>query len=274
MQDTPLRPAPDPVPVHAVWPFFGLAFALAWGLVAILILYGGALEPVFGPIAATHPMFILAVYSPAIAAFALVLWHAGVGGLGRYLTRLFLWRCGWAWAGFLLIGIPAIYFAGSAIKGNLASYGFPFDTGLGLLGALGFMLILGPVEEFGWRGMALPLLQRRLVPFWAGLLLGVIWGVWHLPAFFLSGTPQSAWGFTPFLAGAIAVSVILTPLFNRTQGSILMAVLFHFQLNNPIWPNAQPYDTLVFIAVAALAVWLNRDAMFTRTHAATRVVPI
>ena len=138
---------------------------------------------------------------------------------------------------------------------------------------MAFMLILGPVEEFGWRGLALPLMQRRLAPIWAGLILGLIWGVWHLPAFFLSGTPQSAWGFTPFLIGSVAVSVMLTPLFNASRGSILLAALFHFQLNNPLWPDAQPYDTVFFVAAAGLIVWRNRATMFTREDAVTRVIP-
>jgi membrane protease YdiL (CAAX protease family) len=51
-------------------------------------------------------------------------------------------------------------------------------------------LFIGPIEEFGWRGVALPLLQRKFAPFWAGLILGGIWGAWHIPAFLMSGTPQ------------------------------------------------------------------------------------
>ncbi len=164
------------------------------------------------------------------------------------------------WYGFLILGIPLIYVLGSAAKGNLLTGGFPSFTAGQLLAAMAFMLILGPVEEFGWRGLALPLLQRRLAPIWAGLILGLIWGVWHLPAFFLSGTPQSAWGFTPFLIGSVAVSVILTPLFNASRGSILLAALYHFQLNNPLWPDAQPYDTVFFVAAAVIVVWLNRES--------------
>jgi hypothetical protein len=92
-----------------------------------------------------------------------------------------------------------------------------------------------------------------------------------LPAFFLSGTPQSAWGITPFIIGSIAVSVILTPLFNASGGSILLAALFHFQLNNPLWPDAQPYDTIFFVLTAALVVWVNHDTMFDRGAGSTRV---
>lgn len=174
---------------------------------------------------------------------------------------------------FFLIGIPLIYYAGAAVKGNLFKMSFPFDSPSSALSAMGFMLVLGPVEEFGWRGLALPLLQKHMAPIWAGLVLGFIWGLWHLPAFFLSGTPQSAWGFMPFFVGSVAVSVILTPFFYNARGSILVAILFHFQLNNPLWPDAQPYDTIFFVLAALAAIWLNRDSMFSRHGAITSVVP-
>ena len=150
---------------------------------------------------------------------------------------------------------------------------FPFSSIQMLVVALLFMTIKGPVEEFGWRGLALPLLQRKFAPIWAGLILGVIWGLWHFPAFLLSGTPQSAWSFTPFFVGSVAVSVIVTQLFNASRGSILLPALLHFQLINPIWSDAQPYDTLFFVAAAVLVVCLNRKAMFSREWGVTVVMP-
>lgn len=133
--------------------------------------------------------------------------------------------------------------------------------------------IFGPVEEIGWRGMALPLLQRRMAPFWSGLILGVIWGVWHLPAFLLSDTPQSAWSMGPFFLGTIALSIIVTPLFNQSRGSILLPALFHFNVINPLWPDAQPHDTLFFVWVAAVVTWIYRKQMFSRDAGYTEVIP-
>jgi hypothetical protein len=134
--------------------------------------------------------------------------------------------------------------------------------------------IKGPIEEFGWRGFALPLLQRKLVPVLAALLLGIIWGLWHLPAFLLSGTQQSSWAFLPFFAGTIAISVIMTALYNDSKGSILLAALMHFQLMNPIWPDAQPYDTYILTVVAVLLLGIKRGMFFTKDKAVTQVIPL
>jgi len=78
------------------------------------------------------------------------------------------------------------------MRGSLFNDPFPFATLPSMLIALGLAVIKGPMEEFGWRGVALPLLQRKLAPICTGLVLGIIWGLWHLPAFMLSGTQQSS----------------------------------------------------------------------------------
>jgi hypothetical protein len=70
----------------------------------------------------------------------------------------------------------------------------------------------------------------------------------------------------------LALSVIITPMFNASHGSILMAALFHFQMNGPAWPDAQPWENYLFAAVAIVVVILNRKTMFTRSGAATDVL--
>ncbi len=261
------------IQLRSLIPFLLISFGLAWGILGLYIFLQERMVAVFGQLTGNHPLFFLAVYAPAIAAFTLVASSGGLAGLRNFLGRALLWRCSAAWYAFLFIGIPLIFIGGSAIRGNLFSEPFPFASYQALFVGLFVAIIKGPMEEFGWRGLALPLLQRKFAPIWAGLILGVIWGLWHFPAFLLSGTQQSEWSFTAFFAGCLAISVIVTALFNRTHGSILLSALFHFQLMNPIFPDAQPYDTYLLIVVASLIVWRNRKNMFTKESSITEVIP-
>lgn len=251
--------------------FFALTFALTWGLAALLILFPEPISALFGELSYTHPLFILAVYSPGFAGIFVVWRHHGMRGLGSFFRRLTLWRMSGAWWLLLIVGIPALFYAGAAIKGT-ATEPFPFSHWHAALPALAAALFIGPIEELGWRGVALPLLQRRYTPLVASLILGGIWGLWHVPAFLLSGVPQEAWAFGPYFMAVVAISVLLTPMFNDARGSILIAVLFHFQMNNPVWPDAQPWDTLSFSAAAILVVVLNRRTMLSRADAVTGVL--
>ncbi|MGF1615308.1 MAG: type II CAAX prenyl endopeptidase Rce1 family protein [Gammaproteobacteria bacterium] len=265
----------QPGAIASKWLFLFLliVFGLAWSLFALFIFATDWVVETFGELSGRHPLFILAVYAPAIAALLLIGFTAGRSGVARFLSRLFLWRASPWWYAFLLLGFPVISFAGAVLKGNAMTAPMFTESVAALLPLIGFMAVLGPVEEIGWRGFALPILQRWLVPFWAGLVLGVIWAVWHLPAFMLSGTPQAAWAFMPFFAGSVACSLILTPFFNDARGSILLAMLFHFQMNNPLWPDAQPYDMYVYVAAAVIIVWLNRRSLFSKAGAVTEVIP-
>ncbi len=254
-------------------PFLAITFGLTWGILALFILLPGPMNAVFGQLSGDHPLFFLAVYAPAIAAIILVSRRAGTAGLRRFLGRLALWRCPGGWLAFLLVGVPAVFYAGAALNGNLARDALPISPVSSLPVALVLAAIKGPVEEIGWRGFALPLLQRRLAPLWSALVLGAIWGAWHLPAFLLGGTQQSAWALTPFLAGCVAISVIATALFNATGGSILLAAVLHFQLMNPVWPDAQPHDTTILAVIAGAVVWRNRRQMLRHGGGRTEIIP-
>ena len=252
-------------------PFLALAFGLTWGIAALLILYADQIAAIFGEIGLSNPLVILAVYSPGLAGVLLVWRHYGLEGLGSFFKRLTLWRAPVGWWLFMILGIPAVVYIGAAIKGSISDP-FPFSPWYQVLPALALALFLGPIEEFGWRGLALPLLQRRFAPFWAGLILGGIWALWHVPSFLLSGLPQSTWSAGPYFLAIIAISVILTPLFNASKGSLLVAVLYHFQMMNPIFPDAQPWDNILWIAVAVVVVWLNRGKMFRRVEGVKEVL--
>ena len=241
--------------------FFAMAFALTWGIAALLISFTDQIEAIFGELDSSNPLFILAVHSPGIAGIFLVWWHTGFAGLASFFKRLTLAKMSAAWWLLLIFGIPAAFYIGTMIKGNFGEP-FPFDPWQGVFPALAAALFLGPIEEFGWRGLAQPVMQRYWTPFWTSIALGIIWAIWHIPAFFLSGVPQSSWSFPAFFVGVVALSVILTPMFNAARGSLLIAVLFHFQCMGPAWPDAQPWDTPVFVLIAVVVVYLNRKSLF------------
>ena len=251
--------------------FLAISFGLTWGIAAILILFADQITAIFGEIGLSNPLVILAVYSPGFAGVLLVWWHNRLKGLGSFFRRLTLWRAPLVWWLFLILGIPAVAYSGAAIKGTIHDP-LAFSSLSQMLPVLLSALLLGPIEEFGWRGLALPLMQRKLSPFWAGLLLGIVWALWHVPSFLIGGMPQTAWAAGPYFLGIIAISVIMTPFFNAAQGSLLIAVLYHFQMMNPIWPDAQPYDNLIYIGIAAIVVVLNRKTMFQRGYGMTDVL--
>lgn len=144
-----------------IW-FFSLTFLLGWGVPALGLLFADQVEAIFGEMSGTNPLFIFAVYSPAIAAVIMVGRLYGMNGLRSYFRRVTLWRMPGVWWLFLILGLPAMKYLGAAFNGVATE--FPFDPWYGVLPAMALALVMGPMEEFGWRGFALPLLQRRFRP--------------------------------------------------------------------------------------------------------------
>lgn len=266
-------PASAAIPTRVLVPFLAVTFVITWGVIGSYILAPNLATATFGEIGGSHPLFFLATWSPAIAAFLIVYWHAGMSGLRAFCSRLLMWRGSWRWAAFIVLLLPLVFVGGSLIKGGPVLAPLP-PEGLGaMIAVLFMMLFLGPIEEFGWRGVMQPLLQRHMSPIWAGLIVGTVWGIWHLPAFFLAGVVFAGWNFLPFFIGNITLAVLVTPIFNSSRGSLLWPMLFHWQLINPFWADAQPWDTWILVVVTALVVWWNRDTIFQREGAVTHVIP-
>jgi membrane protease YdiL (CAAX protease family) len=267
-----MKPQPD-LTSRALAPFLAITFGLAWSILGAYLFLNDAATRWFGPLSGSHPLFYLAVWAPAIAALILTARHAGWNGVRGLLGRFTRLRAPRGWILFLLLGVPLPFFVGAAMLGNLGPEDWPPAPAGQLIAAALLMLIKGPVEEIGWRGFALPLLQRHMRPLWAALLLGAVWGLWHYPAFLLSGTPQNAWNFSAFFVGTLALSVLATALYNRSRGSLVWPVVFHFLLILPLWPDGQPLDTIGFGLFALAAIALNRDALWNPAAAHTAVLP-
>ncbi|HMI84551.1 MAG TPA: CPBP family intramembrane glutamic endopeptidase, partial [Polyangiaceae bacterium] len=123
------------------------------------------------------------------------------------------------------------------------------------------MILMPLVEEPGWRGFALPRLQPRYGKLGASLLLGVLWAFWHTMMFILQGATSLI--FIVSIANIIAGSVVFSWIYNRTRGSLFIAVLAHVGVhwNNPyhaLPDNFTPFAVYtVAIAVAACAMVLG-----------------
>ena len=133
-------------------------------------------------------------------------------------------------------------------------------------------------EEPGWRGFALPRLEQRSGPLVGTILLGVLWGLWHLPLFLLvPGYNGAGTGFVgiliPFVAFVILViayTVVFTWVFNNTRGSILLAILLHASINTAVGMVPSLFPSLGGALLSALSKLLAWVVLAVLLIAATR----
>ena len=221
-----------------LWPFLLLTFAISWGIGGAWLAFPKPLTAAFGPFAYATPAYYVAAWAPTLAAVILTLAARGPAELFALFGRLV--RIGPAWTvAVAVLALPAIALALSLAMPSLAPWPVvPHQvlvaTPLVLLTAAQIITNSGPLgEELGWRGYALPRLLARASPLAAGTILGLIWTLWHVPAFLFSGivaTPLSDLGW--YALGTVGLSWLMTALFLRTNGSVLIAgVLPHFVIN-------------------------------------------
>ena len=243
--------------------FFVLTFAWSWGCWAL----SPAIRPQL-PWLATVLMFA-GSFGPSLAAFVVVASTRPAEGLRAWLSGCLQWRIGWGWWAFAaLLPLTVMLLAAGlhvAMGGDIATSPASGHLLMTIVNLPLVLLLGGPLgEEFGWRGYALPVLQDRLGWRAASVGLGLVWGLWHLPLFFIDGTAQALVPPALFLLSVVAMSVVFAWLANRTAGSVLVALLFHTAIN--FWPSVVPVlptesgdrayafvvATLVLLALVAL----------------------
>lgn len=205
---------------------------------------------------------LLIPLSPSLIAFLIVVLGSGRAGLkemfkGRTLAQLDL---RWSLVALLLIPILAV--------SGLLTHSFFGGPQLGLRTTALFpqvivILLISLGEEFGWRGFALPRLQKHLSALTASLVLGVIWGIWHYPGFVIGAGVPLDMPFTVFLLWTVLAAILMTWVYNNTGGSVLSAILMHSAANAtfnylPVLPEfvGQMRTFSVFLGLLALFVVL------------------
>ena len=197
---------------------------------------------------------ILQPLSPDIAAFVVAALAFGLGGVVVLVRRYRFWSgdVGWrkglrVW-GLMLITFLAMSLGTAGLNYMFAPQGsfewvntpvFSWWFPLALLASI-FLDIGGVTEETGWRGFALPLLQARMTPLAATLIVGLMWGVWHFPARpdILLGA-YGLWGGALLLTILIlrfsVLSIVMTYFYNRVGGSTFIAISMHGLHNDSVF---------------------------------------
>ena len=227
--------------------FFILTFVYSWGLWLPSILAGCGVDLGINAINYTSITVPIGAFAPLLAALTLVIKQKG-------------WKAGWHFVRqafdfkvkpFYLIAavvIPLIIHAISHVLAPLM--GFPVASTLfpaalkvpSVLIAIPYfflMLIIGGgQEEFGWRGYAQEPLQKRLGVIPASLLIGVLWGLWHLPLWVMPGDGHSTYPFLAFLIMTTSISVLYGWLYNASGQKLITVIVFHAMSNTaaPLLP--------------------------------------
>ena len=245
-----------PAPLGFLLAFFLLTFAVAW---ACFIPLASGVVSIGTPLGRGLALF--GTFAPSMVALGLTTVEAGPAGARALLARIVPHRVAAGWYLFALTYMVAIKLAVAvlhrAATGSWPRFGQEPLYLMVLVTAISTPVQAG--EEIGWRGFALPRLAARLGFAGAGVLLGLIWALWHLPLFFAPGVDKYGQPLIVYVLQATALSVAMTWLFAHTHGSLLPVMLMHAAVNNTkdIVPSATPGAMNVFGLGASLVAWLT-----------------
>ena len=274
---------------HPVITFYVLAFAISWA--GILLVVGG---PANYPSTSTPEaaedvgrMLLLLMVpwfaGPSLASIALTGVVSGRAGFRDLLARLVRWRVRPQWYVVALLTAPVldvtISYALSLISNDfLPGIVTTADkTGLLVMGIAYGLLGGGLLEELGWTGFAVPRIRQRYSMLATGVLVGVLWGAYHLSVMFYAANPSGVLSYAVLLAQMFAwmpaFRVLMVWLYDHTQ-SLLLAVLMHASLSAGMFilqPAAAAGATLLtYLLIFAAVVWVLAAIVALTDRARTR----
>lgn len=258
---------------HPVLLYYALVFAISWG--GILILAGpGEIPGTKEQVETLFPFMLLVLFAgPSVGSMLATSLVDGRAGLRELRVRLLRWRVGVHWYVVALLFGPLLVAAVLFMLSLLSPAFLPGilktkDKGTLLLFGIAWGLIGGGfLEELGWTGFAVPKLRLHYSALKTALIVGILWGVWHiLIAFWSSGgvageTPLAIFvaGFLIFYLGALpAYRVLMVWVYDRTQ-SLPVLMLMHASLSAStliLQPLATGVPYLTWNLVLAAALWI------------------
>jgi len=254
---------------HPLFSFFFMAYAFSWIISTPYVLAvwgiipGGTFQG--GNIIEALLFNIKAWAGPTVAAVIMTSLTAGSEGLAGLRRRITLWRARWQWYVFVIVGAPALMLFGLIIQPGVLTSFQGLTSAIVVTYPIAFLVVFfqdALAEEIGWRGFALPRMQPRYGPLRGTLLLGVVWGFWHVYDFL---TPNRGGGpgtsvttvmtsFIIFFLSVIALAIIITWVFNHTRGSVFVASVLHTSVDTPqlVWIPLFVIVNAIILNVACL----------------------
>ena len=258
---------------HPVLTYFIVTLTISWG--GFLQVGGPGL--LAGTSWQTDPRFMAAVSAmlagPPVAGLLLTVLVSGTAGLRELLSRLLKWRAGGRWYAVALLTAPIIETTVLLALSRVSPIFLPAvvtsdDKAALLLSGIAVGLAGGFVEELGWTGFAIPRLTPRYGVLGTGLIVGPLWGAWHLlQMWWVGGTSSEALPLALFLplfflsavALLTAYRVLMVWVYDRT-GSLLVAILMHasyiFSTLFVLAPPTTGVPFLTYSGVFAAALWV------------------
>lgn len=232
-----------------VWTFFLLTFLYSWLLWSPFVLAGIGVLKYSNTLAALRTLAVLlGAFAPMLAAVTMISRKYGWSEVGKYLGQILDLRVKaryFVWALLLPLIITAVthYMANFTGIDNLPNTflpeNLPIPTIILIIPYFLLMLIVGGgQEELGWRGYAQEPLQERFGLIGSGLVLGVVWGLWHLPLWFMPGEGHAFYSFGAFLIFTISTSLIMACIYNASGKKLIIPMLLHAMSNTvvPFFP--------------------------------------
>ncbi len=236
--------------------FFALTYAIMW---ACFIPLAAGVIPAPTPLGST--LVLLGAFAPSLAAVWLTARAEGGSGVRVLLSGIFEWRVAARWylfaAGYIVTIKLCVALIHRGIFGAWPRFGA--EPWYLIPAAILFSTPFQAGEEIGWRGYALPRLAERFGLARASILLGIIWGCWHLPQFFIEQADTYGQSFWLYLLQVTALSVAIAWLYAKSNGSLLLVMLLHAAVNNSkdIVPSAAPGSTNPFGFHASHVAWFT-----------------
>jgi uncharacterized protein len=244
---------------HPLAAFYLLAFGLTWLGWVPQALYSRGLFPFDSPF-----FFVLGGLGPLLAVFIVHRITTGSADFGELFIPLFNWRSGPGWYAAALLGAPVMWIATIFLAGVMQPELSRLDSPAALTTSFVIFLIAAIPEEMAWRGYALPRLQARHNALFSSLIVGGLWGLWHLPLLLNLNNHMSTYAIGLYLVDTVGLAFLFTWLFNNTRGSLLFVVIFHAAVNTI--GSFIGYENLIvtYIVVAVLIVLFGPEDLNRR----------